>query len=200
MRAGADKILKDEIAADQGTKGRAERIEGLGEIQPARCGPFRPEYCHIRISRDLEHGETETDDEERDEEQRVGKESRGRPEEGAARCGNYQANNNAIFVAEPRDGIAKASGDREVKKRTDEVGAEERELDEHGMEVIEGESILEARDEYVVEDGHESPHEEQHGHDRERPAIGLAGIGPNGGRVLHSYSGMRGCVPHGLGF
>ena len=193
VRAGADKILKDQIAADQRTESGAERVKSLGEIQPARGSPFRPENCDVRISRDLEHGETETDDEERRQEKRVGKKSRRRPEKAAARRGDDQADHDTVLVAQPRDGIAEAGGDSEVNKRTDKVGAEERELDEHGVEVIEGESILEARDEDVVEDRHESPHEEEDGHDRERTAIGLPRGGGDCRRVGHHVR-RRGCA------
>jgi len=62
----------------------------------------------------------------------------GRPKEGAAAGRNDQAKNDAVFVSEPGDGIAENGGDGEVKERADEVGAEESELHQHGVEVNRG--------------------------------------------------------------
>ena len=63
------------------------------------------------------------------------------------------------------------AGDDEINQRADEVSAEERELHQHRLKIIQRERLLEARDENVVEHRHETPHEEQRGHDRERAAI-----------------------------
>src|SRR5205085_10451009 len=53
VSAGPDKVLKDEIAADERTERRAERVESLGKIEPARCGPFGPENRDVWIGGDL---------------------------------------------------------------------------------------------------------------------------------------------------
>src|SRR5205085_3474359 len=146
---------------------------------PARCGPFGPENRHVWIGGDLEHGEPEADDEKRYQEKRVGKKSRGRPEERASRGGNHQADDNAVLISEPRDRIAEAYRDGEVKERADEVGAKEGELHQHRVEVVERERILEPRNEDVVEHRHKSPHEKEDRHDREWAAIGLSRTGRN---------------------
>ncbi|OAI43372.1 hypothetical protein AYO41_02010 [Verrucomicrobia bacterium SCGC AG-212-E04] len=63
VRAGASKILEDEVATDQRPDGCADRVEALREIQPARGGALGAENGDIRIRRDLQHGEAKTDDE-----------------------------------------------------------------------------------------------------------------------------------------
>ena len=52
--------------------------------------------------------------------------------------------------------------------------SEKRELDEHGLEVIQRESFLETRNQDVIEHGHEPPHEKQNRHHCKRSPIGLA--------------------------
>src|SRR6202011_1493852 len=118
------------------SQGGAERIESLGQVQPARGGPFRSEDGDVRIGRDLQHGEAEADDKEGRQEKRIGEETGRGPKERATYSRDHQADHNAVLVAKPRDGIADRGRNREVEQRADEVSAEERELDEHGMEVI----------------------------------------------------------------
>src|SRR5207249_4797728 len=100
------KVLKDEITADERTESGTERVESLGEIEPAGGGPFGSENGDVRIRCDLEHGEPEPDHEQRYQKKRIGKKRRSRPEKRAARGGNHQANDDAVLVSKARDRIA----------------------------------------------------------------------------------------------
>src|SRR5256885_11086146 len=182
MSTSAGEVLKDQVAADERTERGAEKIKSLGEIESAGGRSFRPENRDVRVSGDLEHGKPEADNKERDQKKRIRKKGRGRPEKSAAGGGNHQANDNSVFVTKLRNRIGEDGGDREIKERADKVRAEKCELHQHGVEVIERECVLEARDQDVVEDRHESPHEKEDGHDREGPAIGFSRSGGDRGQ------------------
>ena len=184
VRTGSGKVLEDEVAADERAGGGADGIERLRQIQPARSSVLRPENSHVGVGRDLQHGESEADDEQSHQKQGIGDAGGRRPEEGAAKRGNQEANHHAVLVADAGDGIARRHGNQEIGQRTDEIRAKERKLHQHGLEIIQGERLFETGNKYVIEDRHEAPHEKEDGHDRERAAIVLAGCGMGGGGWL----------------
>src|SRR5208282_3338038 len=184
VRTGARKILKNEIPADQRTYGRPDGIERLRQIQSAGRGSLRPEYRHVRIGGDLQHRESEPHNEQSDEKQRVRQGGRGRPEQGATGGRNQKSDDDAVLVTDAGDRTARRCGNQKIEKCADEVGAKKGELHEHRLEVVERERLLESRDQDVVEDGHEAPHEEQDRHDGKWTAIGRCGAGLRGWFLL----------------
>src|SRR5437763_2584080 len=120
MRAGSDEVLEDKVTADQRSQRRAERVESLSQVEPARGGPFRSQDGDVRISRDLQHGEAETYHEQSCQEEWVRECRRRRPEERTARSRNHESDDDAILTTDSRDGIADCDRDGKVKQRADE--------------------------------------------------------------------------------
>src|SRR3989339_693313 len=60
-----------------------------------------------------------------------------------------------------------------INQRTNSISPEKRELYKHRLEIVQSEGLLEARDKDIIPDRHESPHEKQNCHYRERTTIRL---------------------------
>ncbi|MNE51769.1 hypothetical protein D3C80_1464140 [compost metagenome] len=163
-RAGADG--EDGDRADQRTDRGAQRVEGLGHVQPGGGG-FRPaEDVHVGVGRHLQQGHARGEDEQRGEEERIGLRAGRRIEQQAAEAGGGQADDDPALVAEAFDQAPGGEGH-------DEVGGEEAELDQRGLHIGEGEHRLQVRDEDVVQRSDQAPHEEQQGQYREGAGVAV---------------------------
>ena len=91
----------------------------------------------------------------------------GRPEQSAARGRYQQANDHAVLVADLGDGVAGRCGNNKIEHRADKIGAKKSKLHQHRLEIGQYESLLETRNQDVVEHRHEPPHEKQGSHDGE---------------------------------
>jgi hypothetical protein len=173
VRSGPGKVLEDQISPDQRPDGGADRIKSLRQIQPAGRGPLRSQDGHIRVGGNLQHGKPETHHKQRDQKQGIGNDGGRRPEQDTAQRGNQETEDNAILVANARNGVARRHRNHEIQQRPDKVGPEEGQLHQHRLEIIQRERLLEPRNQDVIEHRHEPPQEKEDRHDRERPAIRL---------------------------
>jgi len=165
--------FEDQIAADDRTDGGAQGVEGLAEIEAAGGSALGPQDCDVRIGRDLEHGKSQSDDEKRDQEESIGDHHCGGIKEGASDSRGDQADDHSILVADAVDRIAGDGRKEVIDQGTDSVGSEKGELHQHRLKIVEGKGLLEAGNEKIIPDGHESPHKKEHRHDRERSTVPL---------------------------
>ena len=164
-RCGAEhRRRKNDDAAEFGRQRGAERVEGLGEIQPARRGALRSKQTHVRVGRDLQQRDAACEYEKAGEEHAVGRHCGGRIEQERAKAGNDKADDDAVLVADRGD-------DASRRQRHDEIGAEEGELHQHDLRVVKRKQRLQVRDENVVEDGEKAPHEEDGSGHSHRDAV-----------------------------
>ncbi|MGH8118407.1 MAG: hypothetical protein ACREPJ_14100 [Rhodanobacteraceae bacterium] len=89
---------------------------------------------------------------------------RGRQEQQGADAGDDEARDDAEAVTEARQYLARG-------QRHQEIRAEEGELHQHHARVVEREQRLQVRDQHVVQDRDEAPHEEHGGHHHHRGAM-----------------------------
>ena len=165
-RGGLIGRAQDQHRAQQGAQCRAQRVEGLRQVQPAR-GRLRPaQQRHIGIGRHLQQRDARGQHEQRAQEQRIGVQALGRTEHQAAHRGDAQPGDDAALVAQALQQPAR-------RHRDQEIGREEAELDQHRLHIAQREHRLQVRDEDVVQRGDQTPHEEQRGQDRQRSGVRL---------------------------
>ncbi|MCY1301919.1 hypothetical protein D9M70_515560 [compost metagenome] len=151
---GDDSSRQDQRRTEHRGQRRAERVEGLGQGQAARGRIRRTKHGHVRVGRNLQQRDAACQHEESTEEQRIDAKACRRDEQRAADGGDDEAEHDPPFVADALD-------ERAGGQRDDEIGAEEAELDQHRLRVVEREDVLQMRDQNVVQARDEAPHEEQ---------------------------------------
>ncbi len=157
---------EDEVAADHHAGDRAQRVEGLGQVQPPRRALGRPQHGHQRIGRGFEEGEAAGDHEQRAQEEAVDPRLGRGEEQQRAHAVKHQPQHHRRLVAPTLCEGRRGEGE-------DEVAEIEGRLDQAGLEVAERERLAEMGDQHVVEIVRHAPQEEQaddqnHGEDRRR--------------------------------
>ncbi len=155
---------KDEHAAEVRRDGGSQRIECLGQIQAAGRGLRRPEDGDVGIGGNLQGGDAGGEDDLRGEKEGIRWHAGSGQEEEDAHSHDAETNHHGALVA---DGLNQLGGGL----REDKVTAEEREIDQLGLGVVQLEDLLEMRDERIVQRGEKAPHEEERCHDGQRPAV-----------------------------
>ena len=153
--------LGQQDAAQHRRERGAERVECLRQVQPSRRALRLTEQGDVWVGRNLQDGDSQTDDEQSCEEKPIQVHCGGGVEEGAACRRNQQTCQNPLLVTDLVDGIPGGDGDEEVDERPHEVGAEEAELHEHRGSAAQLEHLLQFWNQDVVHAGDEAPHEEK---------------------------------------
>ena len=178
-----DHVGENQQAAEERRQRGAQRVQRLGQGQPAGAGLLRAEQGHVRIGGHLQHGDAGGQHEQRAEEGGVKVQRRGRPETQRADAGDRQPGHDALLVAQCRDHAPGRHAHQEVR-------AEKGELHQDRLRVVELEDRLQVRDQDVVEAGQEAPHEEDRGeHAQRQPA---AGVGRPGRAVIRRGADGKG--------
>ncbi|MNN16881.1 hypothetical protein D3C81_1300360 [compost metagenome] len=170
--AALDRGAEDQQTTEQRRQRGAQRVERLGQREPARRGLLRPQQRDVRIGRHLQHGDAGRQHEQRSKEAFVDAQCSRRPETQRADAGNHQAGDDAVLVTQPRHQPA-------GRQRHQEIRTEEGELHQHRAGVVQLEHCLQVRNQHIVEAGQKAPHEEDGGgHGQRHP-----GIDHRGGRA-----------------
>lgn len=159
------------------TEGRAQRVERLGKGQVARRGAPAAHRRGQRVRRHLEKADARGDAEDRNQHHRKVRRIGGGAEQRRSRAHQGKADDRSQPEAEPRH--QHAGGNRQ-----EQIGQEERRLDQHDVAVAEREGRLDRRNGHVEHDRDVPPGEEQ----REQrqlsgPAQPLAHCGRGAGPV-----------------
>ena len=157
-------MRQDQQAAEQRRQRVAHRVEGLDEVQAGRGALRRPDHRHVGVGRDLQQRHARGQHELGAQEHRKRRDRRRGHEQQRPHRHRRQADDQRGLVADRLDQLGR-------RQRHDEVGAEEGELDQRRLLVVEREHGLEVRRQHVVEHRTEPPHEEDGGQHRERPGI-----------------------------
>ncbi len=182
-------LLEDQEAAHVDAGHRAERVEGLRDVQAARAGLARAHQRRIGIRGRLEEGQAGGDHEQRHQEHAVFGRRGGREEQQAAGGVEQQADQDGGLVAE----FLHHRGGRD---RQEEVAEIEGRLHEGRFEIGQEEGLLELRDQHVVEVGGGAPQREQAAQQREREqgrAIQVIAVGR-----LFDPGSAHGCLLPGV--
>ena len=142
------------MLADQYPGDRAERVEGLRQVQTARGTLCGPDDGHQRVGGGLEERKPTRDDEQRAQEEPIGAQRRGRVEEEGAGGIQEEADEESRLVAEAPHTEAR-------RNREQEIAGVEGALHEAGAEVRQLEDFLELLDEDVVEVVGDAPQKEE---------------------------------------
>jgi len=106
---------------------------------------------------------TARDDEQHDERHAIGGQASRQRHPDRARRHDQQPDDERFLIADPLDQLCR--GDRR-----EEIGDEPHALDQGGLGIVEVEDAPEVREQRVVDDGDEAPHEKQRREQRQRGA------------------------------
>src|SRR6185437_3520941 len=140
---------------------RAQRVEGLSEVEPPLGALGRAEHGDEGVGGSLEKREAARDHEERKEEEAIRAQVGGRVEEKGAQREERQPDDDARLV--PVAAHEEPRGDREQ-----EVAEIKRGLHQTGLEVRELERLLELADQDIVEIVGDPPEEKETDDEHER--------------------------------
>ncbi len=168
------RAAEDQVAAEQRRQGGADRVERLHQVEPRRGGVRVTDDRDVGIGRDLQQGDAAGDHEQRAEGDAVGDQARGRDHAQRAERHDAQADHQRALVADAFDQLGR-------RQRGEEVGDEPHRLDQRGLGVAQLEHAAQVRQQRVVDDGDEAPHEEQRGQQRQRGAVGRRVAGERSG-------------------
>jgi hypothetical protein len=149
---------EDQDRAEIGEHRRPQRIERLGEGQPAVRGLGLAEQRDQRIGYHLDDHHPAGEHEQRQQEHAVGCSLAGGNEQQAAHHHRQQARHRAAHVADPLDQPRARDPDHRIS-------GEEAELHQHCLRVVEREQLLQLGNDHVVETGDPAEDEEQPHHE-----------------------------------
>ena len=157
----ANRAAQNEIGAKQGRQHGSRRIHRLHQIKPRGGGLRRADNGDIGIGRHLQQGNAAGDDKQHGQRHLVGWQA-GRQNHAQRTHGhNQQADDQRFLIANPLDQLGRGDGG-------EEIGDEPYAFDQRGLGVIELEHAAQMRQQRVVDNRDEAPHEEQAGQQRQR--------------------------------
>jgi hypothetical protein len=180
---------QDQIGAERGASIVPSELNAWTRLsRDARSR--RADHGDIGVRRDLEQGDAARDDEQHHQRHFIGRHARRGYHAQSARRHDQQADDERLLVADPLDQFGR-------RDRGDEIGDEPDALDQGRLRVGQIEHAAQVRQQRVVDDRDEAPHEEQAGEQAQRRAVALLrGVGGRGRRAL----GRRALGKGGHGF
>ena len=155
---------EDQIAAEQWRERRTGRVERLHQVQPRRRGLGRPDDRDIRVGCDLQQRDPAGDHEQRHQCHAVGGQPGGGHHHQCAHRHQAKPDHHRTLIPDPLDQLGRRDGG-------EEIGDEPDALDQRRLRVAEVEHAAQVRQQRVVDDRDEAPHEEQAGQQRQRGSV-----------------------------
>ena len=153
-------MITPTIVPDQHSRNSADRVEGLGEVEPPHGAFGIAKLSDQRIGSRLKKGEPAGDDKESQQEQVITSDIGGGPEKESSRAVEQQPSHQAELIATALHHHRRGNGEGKV---TDI----ECRLHQAGLQTLQLEGLHELADEHVVQVVGDSPQQEQSGDQKE---------------------------------
>jgi hypothetical protein len=161
---------QDQVAAEQRRQRRAHRIESLHQVQARRSRFRRADHGDVRIGCDLQQRDARRDDEKGGEHHAVRRQPGGGDHQQGAGRHDQQPDHHRTLVADAFDQLRRRDG-------RDEIRDEPYRFNQRRLRVVEIEHRAQMRQQGVVDDGDEPPHEKQAGQQGQRRSLRVRDAG-----------------------
>ena len=156
LRRATLRPAQDQIGAKERGEHRARRVHRLHQIEARGSGFRLANDRDIGVGRDLQQGDAAGDDEQHDQRHAIGGDGRRQRHARCARRHDQQPDDHRLLIADAFDQFGRRDGG-------EEIGDEPDRFDQRRLGVAQVEHAAQMRQQRVVDDRDEAPHEKQAG-------------------------------------